>query len=163
MQIQEREGGNSMRRRMILLLTVALVTIFSLTGCGDSKEELRAELDEVRSERSELQDEVATLEDQVSALELENAALREQADADANETYLALVFTQDGNFYKASDENFKFYSDQACENALEDVRLVSSVVEERTRKNGFVICVCLSDQGLVYSTSWPSLIMDNES
>lgn len=65
----------------------------------------------------------------MSALELENAALREQADADANETYLALVFTQDGNFYKASDENFKFYS----------------------------------DQGLVYSTSWPSLIMDNES
>lgn len=53
-----KEGGNSMRR---MILTVALIIIFSLTGCGDSKEELRTELDEVRSERNELQDEMATI------------------------------------------------------------------------------------------------------
>lgn len=149
-------------KRKSLMAIVMVTMVLSLTGCGESKKELRAELEEVRSEKNDLQDEVADLKQQVSALELEKASLTQQADADANETFLALVFPQDGNFYTVSDKNFKFYTDQACEKMVKNVRIVSPVVEERTRENGFVICICLSDQGLVYSTSWPNLVIDKQ-
>lgn len=86
---------------------------------------------------------------------------KKQADSNANETFLALTFPSDGNFYKVSDEEFNFYSDQRCESKVsKDIKIISPIIEERKRDNGFIIYICMSDKGLVYSTSWPNLVVD---
>ena len=147
-----------------VLVMATLTGCVGCSGCGSSKKELSAELEEVQSQNNKLRSKVEELESEVSKLELENSSLKQQADASANETFLALSFPQDGRFYEVRDENFKFYSDQACENSLgNDVRIISPVVEEKTRPNGFTICVCLSDQGLVYSTYWPDLVVQPQN
>ena len=110
---------------------------------------------------SELQIEVKSLKEQISELELENTKITQQSDSNANETFLALTFPSDGNFYKVSDEEFNFYSDQRCESKVsKDIKIISPIIEERKRDNGFIIYICMSDKGLVYSTSWPNLVVD---
>lgn len=144
----------------LLIGVLVMTTLTGCIGCGSSKKELSADLEKVQSQNNELRSKLEELESEVSKLELENSSLKQQADVSANETYISLSFPQDGKFYEVRDENFKFYSDQACENSLGNaVRIISPVVEEKTRPNGFTICVCLSDQGLVYSTYWPDLVV----
>lgn len=149
-----------MKRRIIFsILTMTVVSV--LTGCGQSKKDLRNELEKANGNVSELQIEVKSLKEQISELELENTKITQQSDSNANETFLALTFPSDGNFYKVSDEEFNFYSDQRCESKVsKDIKIISPIIEERKRDNGFIIYLCLSDKGLVYSTSWPNLVVD---
>lgn len=157
----EKKGGNNMKRRIILISILTMTVVSLLTGCGQSKKDLRNELEKANVNVSELQIEVKSLKEQISELELENTKITQQADANANETFLALTFPSDGNFYKVSDEEFNFYSDQRCESKVsKDIKIISPIIEERKRDNGFIIYICMSDKGLVYSTSWPNLVVD---
>ena len=138
-----------------------MTVVSVLTGCGQSKKDLRNELEKANGNVSELQIEVKSLKEQISELELENTKITQQSDSNANETFLALTFPSDGNFYKVSDEEFNFYSDQRCESKRsKDIKIISPIIEERKRDNGFIIYICMSDKGLVYSTSWPNLVVD---
>lgn len=157
----EKKGGNNMKRRIILISILTMTVVSVLTGCGQSKKDLRNELEKANGNVSELQIEVKSLKEQISELELENTKITQQSDSNANETFLALTFPSDGNFYKVSDEEFNFYSDQRCESKVsKDIKIISPIIEERKRDNGFIIYLCLSDKGLVYSTSWPNLVVD---
>ncbi len=150
-----------MKRRIILISILTMTVVSVLTGCGQSKKDLRNELEKANGNVSELQIEVKSLKEQISELELENTKITQQSDSNANETFLALTFPSDGNFYKVSDEEFNFYSDQRCESKVsKDIKIISPIIEERKRDNGFIIYLCLSDKGLVYSTSWPNLVVD---
>lgn len=157
----EKKGGNNMKRRIILISILTMTVVSVLTGCGQSKKDLRNELEKANGNVSELQIEVKSLKEQISELELENTKITQQSDSNANETFLALTFPSDGNFYKVSDEEFNFYSDQRCESKVsKDIKIISPIIEERKRDNGFIIYICMSDKGLVYSTSWPNLVVD---
>ncbi len=150
-----------MKRRIILISILTMTVVSLLTGCGQSKKDLRNELEKANENVSELQIEVKSLKEQISELELENTKITQQSDSNANETFLALTFPSDGNFYKVSDEEFNFYSDQRCESKVsKDIKIISPIIEERKRDNGFIIYICMSDKGLVYSTSWPNLVVD---
>lgn len=150
-----------MKRRIILISILTMTVVSLLTGCGQSKKDLRNELEKANVNVSELQIEVKSLKEQISELELENTKITQQSDSNANETFLALTFPSDGNFYKVSDEEFNFYSDQRCESKVsKDIKIISPIIEERKRDNGFIIYICMSDKGLVYSTSWPNLVVD---
>ncbi len=150
-----------MKRRIILISILTMTVVSVLTGCGQSKKDLRNELEKANGNVSELQIEVKSLKEQISELELENTKITQQSDSNANETFLALTFPSDGNFYKVSDEEFNFYSDQRCESKVsKDIKIISPIIEERKRDNGFIIYICMSDKGLVYSTSWPNLVVD---
>lgn len=157
----EKKGGNNMKRRIILISILTMTVVSVLTGCGQSKKDLRNELEKANGNVSELQIEVKSLKEQISELELENTKITQQSDSNANETFLTLTFPSDGNFYKVSDEEFNFYSDQRCESKVsKDIKIISPIIEERKRDNGFIIYICMSDKGLVYSTSWPNLVVD---
>lgn len=150
-----------MKRRIILISILTMTVVSVLTGCGQSKKDLRNELEKANGNVSELQIEVKSLKEQISELELENTKITQQSDSNANETFLALTFPSDGNFYKVSDEEFNFYSDQRCESKVsKDIKIISPIIEERKRDNEFIIYICMSDKGLVYSTSWPNLVVD---
>lgn len=150
-----------MKRRIISSIILTMTVVSLLTGCGQSKKNLRKELEQANGKCSELQTEVKSLKEQISDLELKNTTLTQQSDSNANETFLALTFPSDGNFYKVPDEEFDFYSDQRCESKVsKDIKIISPIIEERKRDNGFIIYICMSDKGLVYSTSWPSLVVD---
>lgn len=150
-----------MKRRIISSIILTMTVVSLLTGCGKSKKDLRNELEEANGKCVELQTEVQSLKKQISELELKDATLTQQNDSNANETFLALTFPSDGNFYKVSNSEFNFYSDQRCESKVsKDIKIISPIIEERKRDNGFIIYICMSDKGLVYSTSWPNLVVD---
>ncbi len=149
-------------KRSILLIMILLIGVFGMTGCGSSKKELKAELKEVQQEKRDIQNQLDDANDQCQQLEVENAQLK-QSTGDSADQYLSAKFYQDGNFYRVSDPEFEFYSDRNCENSIgSDIRIISPVVDETTLKNGLTVCTVLSEQGYIYSVSWPDLVIAND-
>ena len=151
-----------MMKRSILLIMVLLIGVFGMTGCGSSKKELKADLQEAQQEKQEIQSQLNDANEQIQQLEVENVQLK-QSTGDSADQYLSAKFYQDGNYYRVLDPEFEFYSDKNCENSIgNDVRMISPVVDETTLKNGLTVCTVSSEQGYIYSVSWPDLVIDND-
>lgn len=87
--------------------------------------------------------------------------LNKYLDEDIQAQYIDVTFPQDGNFYQA-DEDFEFYTDPECTDRIEGRPvIISPEVDEKTPYREEAYCVCLSTEGLIFSTSWPELYISN--
>ena len=151
-----------MKLKRSIFVMIFLIGVLGMTGCGSSKKELKAELQEIRQEKQEIQSQLEDANDQIQQLEVENAQLK-QSTGDSADQYLSAKFYQDGNYYQVLDSEFEFYSDKNCENSIgNDIRIISPVVDETQWKNGLMVCTVLSEQGYIYSVSWPDLVIAND-
>lgn len=70
-----------MRTTLVAMLTTATLFATSLTGCGPSRKELKAEIDKIKGELSGAQDQIKTLQGKIAELEREIADRDQRIDA----------------------------------------------------------------------------------
>lgn len=82
-------------------------------------------------------------------------------DLGDSSSYLAQKFWFDGFNYSADTT---WYSDISCKPEAKmncSVTIISPIVDEMKQSNGYKVYVCMSDGGLVYSSTYPYLIRNN--
>lgn len=147
------------RKRTTKVVMISLfISVFVLTtGCGDSKKELRKANEDLRQENQEADKTIKEQSEEINKLELENSSLKKKVDVNESSSYIGWKFYTDGYYYYVDDEDFKFYTDTACQNEAKNVRIISEVVSEDKLQNGITIYTVLSDGGLLYSVEEPYL------
>lgn len=143
-------------------------------------DEYRYNLDELEEENAtqlatitRLEAELAEKDSTIYSLEsqLENSSSEssvETADSkiysvdpgDSN-SYLAQKFWFDGFNYSADTT---WYSDISCKPESQmncKVTIISPIVDEMKQSNGYKVYVCMSNGGLVYSSTYPYLVRNN--
>lgn len=149
-----------MKKVLVLgvILGIVAFVFFLRPFSGDSK---KSQMNQLIEENRELKKDLENAREQLSPLEVENETLNKYLDEDVQAQYIEATFPQDGNFYRA-DEDFEFYTDPKCTNRLEEQpTIVSPEVDEKTPDGEDAYCVCLSTDGLIFSTSWPELYISN--
>ena len=142
----------------IILGLVAVVFFLRPFSFGDSK---KSRIEELIEENRELKKNLENAQEQLNPLEIENETLKNYLDEDIQAQYIETTFPQDGNFYQA-DEDFEFYTDPLCTDKVEGRPvIISPEVDEKTPDGEEAYCVCLSTDGLIFSTSWPELYIIN--
>lgn len=137
---------------------LVLIAIFLFRNSGKSK---NARLEQLTEEKRELQKDLKNAREQLTSLEVENESLNQYLDEDVQAQYIETTFPQDGNFYRA-DEDFKFYTDPEFSKEVEgQAVIISPEVDEKIPDEEDAYCVCLSNEGLLFSKSWPELYIDN--
>lgn len=149
-----------MKKVLVLgvILGIVAFVFFLRPFSGDSK---KSQMDQLIEENRELKKNLENAREQLSPLEVENETLNKYLDEDVQAQYIEATFPQDGNFYRA-DEDFEFYTDPQCTKRVEgQPTIVSPEVDEKTPDGEDAYCVCLSTEGLIFSTSWPELYIYN--
>lgn len=124
------------------------------------QEELQEEVERLTQENeeedSETLNEISDLKKQIADLKAEKASYRNNSTAE----YIQKKFYSDGNLYKVESEDFVFYSDATLETKLgNDVIIVSPAKSHDEFGNGVEVYTCLSEDGFVYSTQEPDLVL----
>lgn len=148
--------------KKVLLLGVVLgvvaIICFFRPFAGDSK---KSRMEQLIEENQELKKDLENAREQLSPLEVENETLNKYLDEDVQAQYIEATFPQDGNFYRA-DEEFEFFTNPQCTEKLEGQPvIISPEVDEKTPDGEEAYCICLSTDGLVFSSSWPELYINN--
>lgn len=149
-----------MKKVLVLgvILGIVAFVFFLRPFSGDSKE---SQVNQLIEENRELKKDLENAREQLSPLEVENETLNKYLDEDVQAQYIEATFPQDGNSYRA-DEDFEFYTDPQCTKRVEGQPIiVSPEVDEKTPDGEDAYCVCLSTEGLIFSTSWPELYIYN--
>ena len=69
-----------------------------------------------------------------------------------------IKFWKDGKTYAITRDDFVLFSDCFCSNKVKgNVKLVSPIVDQTELSNGITVYTFMSEEGLVYGTSRPSL------
>lgn len=139
-------------------------------------DEYRHDLDEIKEESAgrlatidRLNAELAERDSTIASLEtqLENSSSSSSTsssttkiysvDPGDSNSYLAQKFWFDGNNYSA---NTTWYWDISCkpESQMGCVTIISPIVDKMEQSNGYTVYVCMSSNGLVYSSSYPYLV-----
>lgn len=82
-------------------------------------------------------------------------------DPGDSSSYLAQKFWFDGFNYSADTT---WYSDISCKPESKmncKVTIISPIVDKMEQSNGYTVYVCMSNSGLVYSSTYPYLIRNN--
>ena len=141
-----------------VLLGLALIWFVFFRNPDKSEE---AQIERLRTENTDLKQKLEKANEQLRPLEVENETLNKYLDEDIQAQYIEVTFPQDGNFYQA-DEDFEFYTDPECTDRIEGRPVIISIeVDEKTPYREEAYCVCLSTEGLIFSTSWPELYISN--
>lgn len=144
-------------------------------------EEYREDLDKAEAENAtqlatitHLEAELAEKDSTISSLEsqLENSSSSSSADTSDpkiysvdpgdSSSYLAHKFWFDGFNYSADTI---WYSDISCKTVSKlncSVTIISPIVDEMEQYNGYTVYVCMSSNGLVYSSNYPYLFKTND-
>ncbi len=144
-------------------------------------EEYREDLDKAEAENAtqlatitHLEAELAEKDSTISSLEsqLENSSSSSSADTSDpkiysvdpgdSSSYLAQKFWFDGFNYSADTI---WYSDISCKTESKlncSVTIISPIVDEMEQYNGYTVYVCMSSNGLVYSSNCPYLFKTND-
>lgn len=142
-------------------------------------DEYKELLDEVKEQSAErlstidyLNAELAKRDSTIYSLEnkMENSSSAPSTSASTTEiysvdpgdsnSYLAQKFWFDGNNYSADTT---WYWDISCklETQMSCVTIISPIVDKMVQGNGYTVYVCMSSNGLVYSSSYPYLVKIN--
>ena len=141
-----------------VILGIVAFMFFLRPFSGDSK---KSRMDQLIEENRELKKDLENAREQLTPLEVENETLNKYLDEDIQSQYIEATFPQDGNFYQA-DEDFEFFTNPQCTEEFEGrPRIISPEVDEKTPDGEDAYCVCLSTEGLIFSTSWPELYIYN--
>lgn len=125
-----------------------------------------ATIDRLNAELAERDLTIASLETQLenssssSSTSSSTTKIYSVDPGDSN-SYLAQKFWFDGNNYSA---NTTWYWDISCkpESQMSCVTIISPIVDKMEQSNGYTVYVCMSSNGLVYSSSYPYLVkIDN--
>lgn len=95
-----------------------------------------------------------------SSVETANSKIYSVDPGDSN-SYLAQKFWFDGFNYSADTT---WYSDISCKPESQmncKVTIISPIVDEMKQSNGYKVYVCMSNGGLVYSSTYPYLVRNN--
>lgn len=142
--------------------------------------EYKADVDELKEENAtqlatitRLEAELAEKDSTIYSLEsqLENSSLESSAetsdskiysvDPGDSSSYLAQKFWFDGFNYSADTT---WYSDISCKPESQmncKVTIISPIVDEMKQSNGYKVYICMSNGGLVYSSTYPYLVRNN--
>lgn len=135
----------------------------------DEAEEKNAEqlvtIDYLNAELARRDATIASLEDELEKSSSTSSASTSTTKIysvypDDSDSYLAKKFWFDGNNYSS---NTTWYSDITCksESQISDVTIISPIVDTMKQSNGYTVYVCMSSNGLVYSSNYPYLIRIN--
>lgn len=166
--------------RIVLVSLVGLLMAMLLIGCGKT-DKLETEIKHLKRENSSREAEVESLKQQTDEilaekqdseqLQNQNEELQAQLDnANAEISKLKkdtekkerpftdIKFWKDGKTYTITREDFELFSDCFCSNKVKGkVKLVSPIVDVTKLSNGITVYTFMSEEGLVYGTSRPSL------
>ena len=82
-------------------------------------------------------------------------------DSSNSNSYLSMKFWTDGKFYISSSTN-TWYSDYYCSKKINsDVLIISPIIDRLKLSNGHIIYVCMSSNGLIFSSTEPYLMVKN--
>lgn len=97
----------------------------------------------------------ATLQQQLDA---QIAVNKNQSVQSAYGSYVAIKFWSDGKTYYT--KRTVWYSDSYCSNKLanQDIVIISPTIDRFEASNGYTVYCCMSNVGLVYSSTKPSLL-----
>lgn len=108
----------------------------------------------------ELELEVSKLKEVNNELTAENFELKssKKHSSSSKSTYLSVKFWYDGNNYEISDTELKLYKDSVLSKEVSDsVTVVSPTISEDRLENGQTVYSVMSNKGLVFMSSYPSL------
>ena len=143
-----------MRKRIMVMILVAMM--LAITGCGSDTKKLEEKIDNI-AEKLDSQSQEAELQKQLDAANEEISNLQQQIDSNSSSSFINIKFWQDGKTYEAYDEELDFYSDCYCSVAINDVKIVSPIVDEVELSNDMTVYAVMSDKGIIYSSNYPEL------
>ncbi|MCI8361755.1 MAG: hypothetical protein HFJ41_01115 [Clostridia bacterium] len=138
-----------------------------LEEAEDENAEQLATITRLEAELAEKDSNIYSLESQLESSSSESSAEAScskvySVDPGDSNSYLAKKFWFDGFNYSADTT---WYSDISCKPETKmncSVIIISPIVDKMEQSNGYIVYVCMSSGGLVYSTSYPYLVkIDN--
>ena len=137
-----------------------------LEKAEDENAEQLATITRLEAELAEKDSTIYSLESQLenssseSSVETADSKIYSVDPGDSN-SYLAQKFWFDGFNYSADTT---WYSDISCKPESQmncKVTIISPIVDEMKQSNGYKVYVCMSNGGLVYSSTYPYLIRND--
>lgn len=125
-----------------------------------------ATITRLEAELAEKDSTIYSLESQLENSSLESSAETSDSkiysvDPGDSSSYLAQKFWFDGFNYSADTT---WYSDISCKPESQmncKVTIISPIVDEMKQSNGYKVYICMSNGGLVYSSTYPYLVRNN--
>lgn len=172
--------------KKLTTLLFLIITFTCLLGCGNDKdaainrlsksletatkttEYYLQEIDELKTENYELlvtidglKSKIANQKSTISEFESKNSQsnITYVVNTGSSDSYLAMKFWSDGNNYVGSS-TVTWYSDYYCSKPItSNVTIISPTIDRLTLSNGHLIYICMSSNGLVFSSENPYLIV----
>lgn len=126
----------------------------------EEKEKLENTVDTLKKEKLDLEEENSRLKKENKEVKEEKLELETSIknSSSSNSSYLSIKFWQDGKNYKISDTELKLYKDSVLSKEVSDsVTVVSPTISEDRLENGQTVYSVMSNKGLVFMSSYPSL------
>lgn len=124
----------------------------------NSLNELSEKLSKSESALADAQSKTSTLEASLRESQSKVEELQQQLSSSSDQSFLSIKFWSDGYTYSANTENFTFYSDCFCSDAIgSNITLTSKITDEVKLSNGLRVYAFMSENGLVWSTKIPNL------